>query len=84
MSTTDIPAIRAVVDDVVEEVLGVSSAGLGPEARLGDDLEADSLQLVDMAMSCERRLGIVIPEDDFDALQTLGDVVAYLAARAGT
>ena len=65
------PRVRRVVADR----LGVSLEELAPDVSLIDDLAADSLDLVELAVEIERQFGISIPESLIDEIRTYGDVV---------
>jgi len=65
------PRVRRVVADH----LGVELEELAPEISLIDDLAADSLDLVELAIEIERQFGVVVPEEIIDSLRTYGDVV---------
>lgn len=61
----------------------VSHLGLGvdevvPTARLVEDLGADSLDLVELAIELEARLHLEIPDEDCDGFDTVEDLVTYL------
>lgn len=81
MERTDI--LDAVYDACVE-ILKVDKAVLGEHTSFADDLDADSLALVEVVMELEERFDLRIPEDDLDGVATIGaaaDVVAsHLAA----
>ena len=49
-----------------------------PETLLEDDLEADSLDLVDLVMSFEDELQIEVPDEDVENIKTVGDIVKYI------
>jgi acyl carrier protein len=68
MSATDLPAFN----EIIVEVLGVDASAVTPEARFGDDLEADSLDLVELMMAIEERFDIEIPEEDLEGVATVG------------
>jgi acyl carrier protein len=65
------PRVRRVVADR----LGVGLEELAPDVSLIDDLAADSLDLVELAIEIERQFGIALPEALIDDLRTYGDVV---------
>ena len=65
------PRVRRVVADR----LGVSLEELAPDVSLIDDLAADSLDLVELAVEIERQFGITMPESLIDEIRTYGDVV---------
>jgi acyl carrier protein len=51
------------------------------ESNFADDLDADSLDLVEVVMSLEDRFGIAIPEDDLDGVDTIGQAADLVQAR---
>jgi len=70
------PRIRRLVADY----LGVSADELTPEVSLTDDLAADSLDLVELALALEGEFGIEVPERTIDEIRTYGDLVETAAA----
>jgi acyl carrier protein len=60
---------------VVAEHLGVGIEELTPDISLLDDLAADSLDLVEVALAIETELGIALPESEIDRIRTFGDLV---------
>ncbi len=70
------------VADIIAEQLGVSKEEVVPEASFIDDLGADSLDIVELVMAMEEEFDIEIPDDDAEKIQTIGDAVAYVRARA--
>ncbi len=71
------PRVRRIVADH----LGVTPQQLSGRVSLVDDLAADSLDLVELAMALEGEFGIMIPERTLDALRTYDDVVACVSGR---
>lgn len=53
-----------------------------PEAEMLTSLGLNSLELADLIVMCEERFGIVFEDEDLASLITIGDVVAYIEARA--
>lgn len=70
--------IFAKVKKVIVENLGVSEDRIVPEASLLDQLGADSLDLVELAINLEDQFGVTIDDADIGQLKTVGDVVAYI------
>ena len=60
---------------VVAEQLGVSAEELAADISLTDDLAADSLDLVELAIALENEMGITIPEAMIDEVRTFGDLL---------
>ena len=67
--------------DVIVDTLGCELEDVKPEARLAEDLGADSLAAVELIMSLEEKAGIHIEDEDAAKLKTVGDIVAYLDAH---
>jgi acyl carrier protein len=80
-----------VVSDVASEFreilvfhLGVEPARLTDGARLKEDLGADSLDRVEIVMSCEERFDIEIPNQSADRFGTVGEAVRFLEAQVAS
>jgi acyl carrier protein len=73
------PRVRRVVADQ----LGVGADELAPDVSLVDDLAADSLDLVELALALENELGVVVPESVIEHLRTYGDLVDSLRVLSG-
>jgi acyl carrier protein len=67
---------------LVANQLGVEREELVPEAHILDDLGADSLDVVELVMALEESFHIVVPDEDVERLQTIGDVQQYLEMRS--
>ena len=65
------------VQAVIVEVLGVDLDKVTPEASFREDLEADSLDLVELIMAFEDKFGVEIPDEAAQQLTTVGEAVAY-------
>ena len=63
---------------IVIEQLGVDEAEVTPEASFVDDLNADSLDLVELIMSLEEEFGVKISDEDAEKIQTVQDAMDYL------
>ena len=63
------------------EVLSVSEDQVTLDARFGDDLDADSLDLVELVMGLEERFDIEVPEDDLEGVTTIGQAVDLVLAK---
>ena len=64
------------------EVLSVTEDKVVPDARFGDDLDADSLDLVELVMQLEDSLDITIDEDDLGDVRTVGNAVDLILAAS--
>ena len=63
---------------IVNEVAGVPVADIQPDKSFIDDLDIDSLSMVEIAVQTEDKYGVKIPDEDLAGLRTVGDVVAYI------
>ena len=70
------------VKKIIVDTLGCDEDQVKPESNLMDDLEADSLDLVELHMAFEEALDIKIPDETLAKLQTVGDIVEYLKEAA--
>lgn len=71
----------ALFDDVravIVEQLGVNADEVKENSNFIDDLNADSLDVVEMIMALEEKFGIEIPDQDAEAIKTVKDVVDYI------
>lgn len=66
------------VNSIVEEVLGVEPDRIKPEARFREDLEADSLDLVELIMQFEEEFGGEISDQDAQKIETVGQAIDYI------
>lgn len=72
------PEIEARLRKIVAEQLGVDETQIVPSASFSKDLNADSLDLVELIMSIEEEFGIEIPDDDAEKIETVNDALSYL------
>lgn len=68
---------------LVSEATKVEATNIHAETSFVDDLNLDSLDMVELMMKMEDEFGIEIPEDDTEKLKTIKDVVAYLKTKQG-
>jgi len=73
--------IGAEVRDILAFHLGADEARLMDDTRLHEDLGADSLDVVEIVMSCEERFGVEIPNREATSLATVGDAVRCVEAQ---
>jgi acyl carrier protein len=71
------------VRDVAVEVLSVEPGQVTEQARFKEDLEADSLDLVELVMGLEEKFDIQVPEDELDGVTTVGHAVDLVLAKVG-
>ena len=63
------------------EVLSVREDQVTLEARFGDDLDADSLDLVELVMALEEEFDISVPEQELDGIETVGEAYELVAGK---
>jgi len=69
------------IREIVAGQLGVESEQVIPQASILDDLGADSLDVVELVMALEEAFDIEVPDEDVEAIRTVGDVQSYVASR---
>jgi acyl carrier protein len=69
------------VKSIIVELLAVDPAKVTKEARFREDLEADSLDLVELIMEFEDEFGGEISDEDAQKITTVGDAVAFLEEK---
>ncbi len=69
-----------IADKLVEQ-LDIDRAKITPDARFVEDLEMDSLDMVEMVIGVEKELGVQIDNDEAKDLKTVGDLIAYLEKK---
>ena len=65
------------VRDIICDQFDVEEDAVTPETLLEEDLDADSLDLVDLVMSFEDEFQIEVPEEEIENIQNVGDIVKY-------
>ena len=63
------------------EVLSVSEDQVKLEAKFGDDLDADSLDLVELIMALEEEFGVEVPEEDLEGVETVGQAYDLVVGK---
>ncbi len=71
-------SIEERIKNIVIELLGVDDDRVVPEARFREDLEADSLDLVELIMAFEEEFGGEITDEDAQTITTVGEAVSYI------
>ncbi len=66
------------VKEITVEQLGCEEDAVTPEASFVDDLEADSLDVVELMMALEEEFDIEIPDEDAEKISTVNDAVNYI------
>ena len=72
------------VRGIIVDLLGVDASKVTVEARFREDLEADSLDLVELIMAFEEEFGGEISDEDAQKVKTVGEVVKYIDEKMGS
>ncbi|GAB4429376.1 MAG: acyl carrier protein [Chloroflexi bacterium OHK40] len=75
------PEVEERLRKIIAEQLGVDESQIVPGANFSKDLNADSLDLVELIMSIEEEFGIEISDEDAEKIETVDDALKYLAAH---
>jgi acyl carrier protein len=76
VSTRD--EIRTGLAEILEEIADVQPDDVADGKSFQDDLDVDSLSMVEVVVAAEERFGVKIPDDDVQNLRTVGDAVSYI------
>jgi acyl carrier protein len=80
MSDVD-PELFARFKKVAVDVLSVDPDKVVPSARFSDDLDADSLDLVELIMGLEEEFDVVVPEEELEGVNTVGQAYDLVAGK---
>ena len=68
--------------EIVEEIAGVPAADVTPAKSFVDDLDIDSLSMVEIAVAAQDKFGVEIPDEQLKDLKTVQDVVNFVAKNS--
>jgi acyl carrier protein len=80
----DVQAIEAKVIEIVSEQMGVDKAEISRETSFINDLNADSLDTVELVMEFEDEFNMSIPDEEAEKIQTVGAAIDYIVSVAKT
>ncbi|AYC37736.1 MULTISPECIES: acyl carrier protein [Streptomyces] len=73
--------VRSGLADIVNEIVGVPLDEVRPEQSFADDLDVDSLSMVEVVVAAEERFGLTIPDQAAAGMKTVGDAIGYIVAN---
>ena len=82
MADVDIAVIEAKVIEIVSEQMGVDKAEVSRETSFINDLNADSLDTVELVMEFEDEFDMSIPDEEAEKIQTVGAAIDYISTIA--
>ena len=74
--------ILAGLGDIIEEIAGVPADEVTPSKSFVDDLDIDSLSMVEIAVAAQDKFGVEIPDDQLKDLTTVQDVINFVVKNA--
>ncbi len=74
---------KAYLQELTAIAPDIDAADVGDDDHIQDDLELDSMDVLNLVAALHKRLGVDIPEDDYPRIETLAKAVEYLADRLG-
>ena len=76
--------IQDKVCSILAEQLAVDAQKVTPAARFSEDLDADSLDLVEAVLALEEEFGVSIPEEEMESVKTVGEAIDLIAEKLST
>jgi acyl carrier protein len=71
--------ILAGLAEIIDEVAGVPADDVSPEKNFVEDLDIDSLSMVEIAVAAQDKFGVEIPDEQLKDLKTVQDVITYVS-----
>ena len=69
------------VRDIIVDTLSCDAGDITPDTNLIDDLEADSLEIVELSMALQESLGVGIEDEDLEKIHTVKDILDYIQSK---
>jgi acyl carrier protein len=64
--------------EIIEEIVGTEPSEVTPEKSFVDDLDIDSLSMVEIAVAAQDKFGVEIPDEQLKDLKTVQDVITFI------
>ena len=71
------------VRNIIVETLSCDADDVKPETSLIEDLDADSLEIVELSMALQESLGVGIEDEDLEKIHTVQDILDYIKGKQG-
>ena len=78
---TDLEILEG-LGEIIEEIAGMPAAEVTPEKNFVDDLDIDSLSMVEIAVAAQDKFGVEIPDEQLKDLKTVQDVVNFVSKNS--
>jgi len=73
--------VLAGIKEIVVEVAGIDSNIIAMDKKFTDDLDVDSLSMVEVVVAAEEKFGVKIPDEEVTKMATVGDAVNFIVAN---
>ena len=73
--------VLAGIKEIVVEVAGIDANLIAMDKKFSDDLDVDSLSMVEVVVAAEEKFGVKIPDEEVTKMATVGDAVNYIVAN---
>jgi acyl carrier protein len=74
--------VLAGIKDIVVEVAGIDAGKISMDKKFTDDLDVDSLSMVEVVVAAEEKFGVKIPDEEVTKLATVGDAVNFIVSHS--
>ena len=75
-------AVLAGIKEIVVEVAGIDASKIAMDKKFTDDLDVDSLSMVEVVVAAEEKFGVKIPDEEVTKMATVGDAVNFIVANS--
>jgi acyl carrier protein len=76
-----VDVVLAGIKEIVVEVAGIDAGIIAMDKKFTDDLDVDSLSMVEVVVAAEEKFGVKIPDDEVTKMATVGDAVNFIVAN---
>jgi acyl carrier protein len=74
--------VLAGVKEIVVEIAGIDASTIEMDKKFNEDLEVDSLSMVEVIVASEEKFGVKIPDEEVTKMQTVADAVNFIVANS--